>query len=122
MHVLENPTPEEREMSERRLRGIGPLFANPNAEGADPRWPESTLRHVWEAACEAAAGPQVGLYAGTKHSTATWLRRAGLSLDELGLAMGHSWASREKQVTAGYARPPRIANATVVQVLDRLRG
>jgi integrase len=104
--------------AEARLRRDVPLFANPDARGADPRWPESTLRHVWEAASESAGGPQVGLYVGTKHTTSTWLRRAGLSLDELGLAMGHSWASREKQVTEGYARPPRVANETIVRLLD----
>lgn len=112
---------EENVSAERRLRGAGPLFENPGAEDEDPRWPESTLRHVWEAAARAAGGPLVGLYAGTKHSTATWLRRAGLSLDELGLAMGHTWATREKAVTAGYARAPRVANATVVAALNRLR-
>lgn len=104
---------EEYVSAERRLRGVGPLFV-----GEEGRWPESTLRHVWEAAALAAGGPEVGLYAGTKHSTATYLRRAGLSLDELGLAMGHSWASRSKAVTEGYARPPRVANATVVRLLD----
>lgn len=107
---------EERVSAEQRLRG-GPLFANPLARGDDPRWPESTLRHVWEAAAE-RAGFKCGLYVGTKHSTSTWLRRAGLSLDELGLAMGHRWATREKQVTAGYARPPRLANANVVRLID----
>lgn len=104
--------------AEARLRREIPLFANPVAVGEDLRWPESTLRHAWEAAARAAGGPVVGLYVGTKHSTATWLRREGFTLDELGLAMGHSWATREKKVTEGYAQPPRIANETIVRLLD----
>ncbi len=109
---------EQQVGPEARLKGTGPLFSNPDGREAGGRFSYYTLADRWREACEAAGIPPVGLYAGTKHSTATWLRRAGLSLDELGLAMGHSWATREKRVTEGYARPPRLANANTVRLLD----
>jgi integrase len=104
---------------EDRLRRNVPLFSNSRAHKvSDRRWSGSTMRHVWESGCERAGLQRVGLYAGTKHSTATWLRQAGLSLDELGLAMGHA-AARRTALTEGYARPPRVANTNIVNVLDR---
>jgi hypothetical protein len=113
---------EEHVTAEARLARTGPLFENPDSHDDDPRWPESTLRHVWEEARDRVPGcPRAGLYAGTKHATATWLRRAGLSLDEIALALGHSWARKGQEVTEGYARPPRLANANIARILDSRR-
>jgi len=61
---------------ERRLQD-GLLFVNPNTGGP---WSETVLRRTWYKACEQVGG-KVSLYTGTKHSTATELRRQGVPLD-----------------------------------------
>ena len=109
--------------AEARLRRTGPLFEFPASRGRDDRrWSGSTLRHVWERACEQVE-LKIGLYNGTKHTTATWLRQSGLSIDEIGLALGHSSGRGSSGVTELYARAPQHANANIVRVLDeRTRG
>lgn len=111
---------EEHVSKERRLARAGVLFESPEAQDKDFRWADSTLRHTWDRARSRVEGlPRAGLYTGTKHSTATWLRRnAGFSLEEIGLALGHAHARREQAVTEGYAQPPRIVNGRIAKILD----
>lgn len=108
--------------AEQRLRAVGPLFANPDGRADDRRFSYYTLVDIWrQAASRAGVGP-IGLYNGTKHSTATWLRGSGLHLDEIALALGHSAGGRgQGDVTERYARPPRLANETIVRLLDSRR-
>lgn len=56
----------------------------------------------------------MGLYEGTKHSTATALRRAGVPLDVIGRAAGHR---RGSECTERYA----LADDAVVEALRRRR-
>ena len=111
---------EKHVSKERRIQRTGVLFESPDARLDDPRWADSTLRHTWERARERAGDlPKAALYEGTKHSTATWLRQAmGLSLEEIGLALGHAHARRELAVTEGYAKPGRVANGKIAKILD----
>ncbi len=67
----------------------GPLFYNPEAE-LDGWWSETALRRVWYFACARAGVEQIGVYAGTKHSTATALKAAGADDRVLATLMGHS--------------------------------
>ena len=99
-----------------RINPTRPLF-----EYAGDRWADSTLRHGWDDAVARSDAPRAAMYCGTKHSTATWLRKQGLSLDELRLALGHSDGQRER-VTERYARPPRIANAHIIRLLNARQG
>lgn len=97
-----------------RVERSVPLFQAP--DGA--RWSHPQLMGLWRRARDRAGVKYCSLYEGTKHSTATWLRRQGLSLDEIGLALGHAHARRGQEVTERYARPPRVANATIAKILD----
>ena len=47
-------------------------------------WSEAALRRQWYSACK-LVGVTVSLYVGTKHSTATELRRQGVPLDVIQL-------------------------------------
>ena len=114
---IETHTPKRARIDPSR-----PLFENPDARGGDRRWAYGSMRDAWASAVERAEVPDAPLYSGTKHSTSTWLRSAGLSLDEIGLALGHTWATREKKVTEGYARAPRLANANIARILDGRRA
>jgi len=93
---------------------FGPLFPGP--EGG--RWSHSTLKSVWERAIEQTGVPAAGVYSGTKHSTASWLRSLGIPLDDIGAAMGHAWATRGKELTERYAQGPRVANAPIVHLFS----
>ena len=100
-----------------RVERTVPLFS-----GRSGRWAHSSLDDVWKAAIKKTDVPACGLYEGTKHSTSTWLRSRGFTLEEIGLAMGHAHARRGEAVTEGYAQRPRVANASIAQMLDeRLR-
>jgi integrase len=105
-----------------------PLFSNPDAPPSTDRgrWSGFTLSHVWHEASLAAGLESIGLYNGTKHTTATWLRRSGVSLDEIALALGHAAGHRgaggDKSITALYARPPRVQNATIIHALEQRRA
>jgi integrase len=82
---LEAHVPRERRMAE----PDGPLFWNPEAE-RDGWWSETALRRVWYFACDRAGIERIGVYAGTKHSTATALKAAGADDRVLATLMGHS--------------------------------
>jgi integrase len=95
---------------ERRLRGDAPLFLNPEPQ-AIGRWTHAGLSLVWGAAC-VRVGVRVKLYEGTKHSTATALRRAGVPLDVIQHAAGH----RDIRSTELYAR---LGDQAIVEALRR---
>jgi len=93
---------------ERRLAG-GVLFVLPTTGRP---WPESSLRRWWYAACDAARVPRVGLYEGTKHSTATNLRREGIGLDVIQAILGQA----DSRSTEKYAR---LSDQAVLHALVR---
>jgi integrase len=94
---------------ERRVAG-GRLFVNPNTGGA---WAETSLKRAWYKACE-QVGVRVSLYTGTKHSTATELRRQGVPLDVIQKFCGH----RDPRSTEVYAK---LADQALVEAIRRPR-
>ncbi len=98
-------------------QGERPLFANPDAKPAlNPtnRWTHDALRTVWNTAARHASHPGIKLYEGTKHSTATALRRAGVPLDVIQAAAGH----RDVRSTERYAQ---LADDVVADALRKRR-
>ena len=89
---------------ERRVAGE-PLFLNPNTRGP---WAETSLK-----ACE-HVGVSVSPYTGTKHSTATELRRQGVPLDVIQKLCGH----RDPRSTEVYAK---LADQALVEAIRRPR-
>lgn len=92
----------ERAAPEERLRQIGvPLFPNPKGKNSR-RWSHHALDREWRRAMARAFPtntPNVPLYAGTKHSTATDLmRRPGVSREMLQRFFGHA----DPRSTDGY--------------------
>jgi integrase len=80
---------EEHVSVKRRLADPdGPLFSNPDGK-REGWWSETALRRVWALACERAGVTGVGLYEGTKHSTATHLKGQGADDRLLASIMGH---------------------------------
>jgi integrase len=103
----------ERHVSQRdRLQGDRPLFVNPGGKSNDKRWNYWSLIDEWRKAARTAGIPGVSLYEGTKHSTATALRRAGVPLDVIQRAAGH----KDPRSTERYAQ---LANQAVVEALRR---
>lgn len=100
---------EEWVPKETRLRGEV-LFTNPRTNGA---WSEAALRRQWYRACD-SVGVRIGLYRGTKHSTATELRRQGIPLDVIQRICGH----RDKRSTEVYAK---LADHALVEAIRRPR-
>ena len=90
---------------EARLRGEL-LFHNPRTGGG---WSEAALRRQWYAACQ-KVGASIGLYNGTKHSTATELRRQGIPLDVIQRLCGH----RDARSTEVYAK---LADEALVEAI-----
>jgi site-specific recombinase XerD len=86
--------------AEERLRRVGvPLFPNP--KGRTGRWSHHALDREWRRALERAFPentPDVPLYAGTKHTTATDLVRRGVDADTLQRFLGHA----DRRSTDGY--------------------
>jgi len=66
----------------------GPLFENP-AGHEEGWWSETAMRRVWANACKRVGVTGVGLYEGTKHSTATRLKALGADDRVLQSLMGH---------------------------------
>jgi site-specific recombinase XerD len=66
-----------------------PLFYNPETEINGGRT-ETAIRRVWGFSCKRAGVPPIGVYAGTKHSTATALKSIGADDRVLASLMGHS--------------------------------
>lgn len=93
-----------------RDRIAGPLFQNPQAKAIDRRWTLWTLWNAWGSAAR-SVGVEVGLYEGTKHSSATAARRAGVPLEIIQQALGHS----SSKSTALYARAAEVAPVAVLQ-------
>lgn len=76
--------------SQRLKRQGVPLFPNPSTGG---RFGHDSLRRSWERAKRDAFGeaaPDVPLYSGTKHSTATELVRQGVDPNTLKRFLGHA--------------------------------
>jgi integrase len=80
---------EKHVTAEHRIKGPdAPLFLNP--EGHTGWWSETALRRVWYLACDRSGVERIGVYCGTKHSTATALKAAGADDRVLATLMGHS--------------------------------
>jgi integrase len=72
-----------------RLVGAA-LFRNPLGRSKGKRWTLDALEDSWRTACASAKVPDVPLYSGTKHSSATAARRAGVALETIQHALGHA--------------------------------
>ena len=92
--------------------GERPLFTNPLRRRPGNRWTHWALRKTWKDAAQSAGMPDIGLYEGTKHSTATALRRAGVPLDVIKEAAGH----KDVRSTERYAQ---LADQVVTDALRR---
>lgn len=101
---IERWVPRERRVAGERL------FLNPNTGGP---WAEASLKRAWYKACE-KVGVRVSLYTGTKHSTATELRRQGVPLDVIQKLCGH----RDPRSTEIYAK---LADQALVEAIRRPR-
>jgi integrase len=101
---IERWVPRERRVAGERL------FVNPNTGGG---WAETSLKRAWYKACE-KVGVHVSLYNGTKHSTATELRRQGVPLDVIQKLCGH----RDPRSTEVYAK---LADQALVEAIRRPR-
>ncbi len=97
-----------------RLIGDRPLFLNPTGRSARGRWLAGALRQQWDRAATRAGFHGVRMYEGTKHSTATALRRDGVPLDVIRAAAGHA----DARSTELYAK---LADQAVVEALRRRR-
>ncbi len=93
-----------------RLTGA-PLFANPRGRGAGKRWTLDALEDAWARASR-AVGVRSSLYEGTKHTSATAARRAGVALEVIQAALGHA----DVRSTERYARAAELAPTHVLDV------
>ena len=94
-----------------------PLFVNPRSNRSrnpEGRWLADAMRAEWKRAASAAGLPEIKMYEGTKHSTATALRGAGVALDVIQAAAGH----KDPRSTERYAQ---LAPTAVVEALRRRR-
>jgi len=114
-------SPRLREWLERHIdakhRILGPdapLFYNPEAE-LHGWWSETALRRVWYFACDRAGVERIGVYAGTKHSTATALKAAGADDRVLATLMGHS----DVRSVEKYAHVQASAIRSTLAILER---
>jgi site-specific recombinase XerD len=105
---LEAHVPAERRLSD----PDGPLFANPDGQ-AGGWWSETAVRRTWYDACDRAGVERVGVYVGTKHSTATDLKSRGADDRVLAALMGHS-DPRSVQVYA------KVQGSTLRSALSKL--
>jgi integrase len=94
-----------------RLVGAA-LFRNPLGRSAAKRWTLDAMEDTWRVAGK-IAGVDVPLYSGTKHSSATAARRAGVALEEIQEALGHV----DRGSTERYARAADLAPVGVLQQL-----
>ena len=114
------PVPEElrcwieRHHDKRSLLAGRPLFRNPDARNSAGRWSSPALRENWERACK-AIGVRVGLYSGTKHSSATHLLSEGVDERSIQALLGHA----DLRSTRRYAR---LAGQAIVLAIGRRRG
>jgi integrase len=99
---------------ERRLKeSDGPLFSNSDSDSG--WWSETSLRRTWGNACTRAGVPGVGLYEGTKHSTATHLKGLGADDRLLAAIMGH----RDPRSVEKYAKVQGRAIRNALALLER---
>jgi integrase len=99
--------------AERRLgEPDGPLFVNP--DGDSGWWSETSLRRTWGSACTRAGVPGVGLYEGTKHSSATHLKGLGADDRLLASIMGH----RDPRSVEKYAKVQGKAIRSALALLE----
>lgn len=94
---------------EERVLGDRPLFLNP---GTGQRWSYWALRDEWRSAGARVGVPDVRLYEGTKHSTLTALRSAGVPLDVVQRAARH----KDRRTTERYAQ---LGDLAVVEALKK---
>lgn len=89
-----------------------PLFVRPQTQPAHPAgaWSKSAMTVEWKVACERAGVPHVGLYEGTKHSTATEFLRRGIHERVIQALLGHA----DVRSTRRYAR---LADHALVEAL-----
>ena len=71
------------------MAGDGPLFKNPKGY-ADGWWSAPVLCANWYRACDKAGVDRIGVYEGTKHSSATHLKGLGADDRMLAAMMGHA--------------------------------
>jgi integrase len=106
---------EEHVPTERRLADAdAPLFHNPEARRGG-WWSETALRRVWGFACRRAGVSAVGLYSGTKHSSATYLKGLGADDRLLATIMGH----RDPRSVQVYAKVQGTAIRSALAKLER---
>ena len=92
-----------------------PLFVNPRSNRSrnpEGRWLANAVWDEWRRAARAAGLPGIKMYEGTKHSTATALRREGVGLDLIQKAAGH----KDSRSTEKYAL---LAGDAVIEALGR---
>lgn len=87
-----------------------PLFVNPRSRQPGHRWTLDALELRWERACREIC-VVVGLYAGTKHSTATAALRDGVPLAKIRDALRHA----DVRSTEKYARAAELAPVEVLE-------
>lgn len=80
-----------------QMPGAGPPVVGAEASGR--AYHETTMRWQWRRACRLAGVPEITLYAGTRHSSATEALRWGATLPDIGAVLGHS-SVRHTQVYA----------------------
>ena len=102
----------DKHVSPEQRAGCGPLFRLHTTGGP---WSERSLRWWWHKARVQAGVPPIGVYAGTKHSLATELRRDGVPLDVIQAILGHA----DSRSTERYAR---LSDQAVVRALRRPRA
>ncbi len=81
---------EKHVSAERRLADPdGPLFKNPKGY-VEGWWSAPVLYANWHRACDKAGVDRIGVYEGTKHSSATHLKGLGADDRMLAAMMGHA--------------------------------
>jgi integrase len=93
--------------------GSKTLFPNPTSRNSERRWIANALRREWNRAA-AEVGVVVGMYEGTKHSSATGWRTSGMSLEIIQRMLRH----RDSRSTERYAK---LADQALVEAFTRTR-
>jgi integrase len=100
--------------AERRLERLDdPLFWNPDSRTG--WWSETALRRTWGWACKRSGVTRVGVYEGTKHSTATHLKSLGADDRLLAAIMGHG----DPRSVEKYAKVQGTAIRSALAKLDQ---
>jgi hypothetical protein len=91
---------------------VNPRGLPAEERGRELRWTHDALRTTWLRAC-AEVGVDVGLYEGTKHSSATAWRSGGMSLKHVRM-LRH----RDARSTERYGK---LADGALVEAFRRTR-